>query len=204
MSKLPHQVTLDRVKHAIDTESDVLLTDEERKLKVELLACCSMLLDPSNTTRAILKVLNREYDLPERTAFKRLADARFVFGDVFGMDRGLAKMQARMRAESAYALAREMAQPGDMVRANEQLIRLDNLDKDETSNIDPTQLEPSQYRLVASPDARKAMKAMLGSGAVDLGKLLMESGMAADAIVVPAEEEDNENEMDVDDDDPLK
>lgn len=205
MPKPSHQLTLDRIKRAIDEDNNLFLTDAERKMQEELLACSSMLLNVTKTTGSIVKTLCNEHGMDQRTAYRRIADAKFIFGDVFSADRAMEKMKATLRAEKAWQLANKQKYVDGMVRANDQIVKLRGLEHDELSAIDPTQLEPSTYKLMLSPDGKKLQRHLIAKGTVDLGQMLLESGAVQEAELVNDDDPaDDEMELDDDDDDPLK
>lgn len=193
MSKVDRMTRLDRIKRAIDDDNDAWLSDAERTEKVELLTVCSMLLNATKNTGAIINMLRKEHGLSERQAFQRITDAKFVFGNVFSMDRSFERLQAYKRAEHAWKLARRQRNPDAMTRANDQMMKIVGAD-DPNDAIDPTKLEPSVYKAVLPADVNKAVKALLSKGAIDLGSLMMEHGMLSDAEVLSADEVEEEDQ----------
>lgn len=187
MSKVAHMERLDRIKHAIDNEDDTALTDAERTMKVELLTTLSMVLNPNKSTTGILKILKEEHNLSERDAYKRMSDARFMFGNLMTMDRALEKVKAYQRAEKAYMMAKKQKYVDGMVKANEQMMKIVGTD-DPNDMIDPTKLEPSMYVASLPPSDRKIMKALLDKGVLDLGELMSRAGLLTDAVVMEEKE----------------
>lgn len=201
MSSTDRMTRLDRIKKAIDDETDIALSDEERREKEELLVCCGMLLDVRKVTSSIIKILMNEHGLSHRTAFRRIADAKFVFGVGGTVDRAFEKLKAIQRSELAWEMARKQKYVDGMTRANDQIAKLHELDKDDRSAIDPTMLEPSQYKLVGSGDTKKAIRKMLDEGVVDISQMLIQSGHVVEAKVVDTTATEVDDD---DDDDPLK
>ncbi len=201
MSRTGHNIKMDRIKRAIDEETDDWLTDEERSEKLELLTVCSLLLNPNKTISGIVAVMRNEHGLSDRTAFQRIKDAKWIFGDVFSTDRAIEKMKAIQRAEAAYKLAKKGGYVEGMVAANNQLIKLQQLDKDETPGaIDPTLLQPSEYRLMVNPASKGLLKQLQKSGVIDLGAAMEKAGVLTEAVILkdndPPADDDEEDEMD--------
>lgn len=188
MSKIDRMQRLDRIKKAIDEETDVFLSEAERKEKVELLTVAGLLLNPWKTTQSIIQILKHEHGLGERQAFQRLTDAKFVFGNIFSPDRAIEKMKAYQRAELAWKMAHEQEYVDGMVKANDQMMKIVGAD-DPNDQFDPTRMEPSIYRAVLPASERKALTALLASGAVDLGQLLSKAGLLTDVEALPVAEE---------------
>jgi hypothetical protein len=189
---------LDRIKNAIDTDSDELLTDGERQEKLQLMACMTLLLEPQRTLSGIVSVLMGEHGIRERTAYNRIRDAKFVFADMLGgNDRVFAKFKARQRAEQLYKMSTKRGNVVAALAANAQLIKIDGLDKEDASAIDPTKLEPSQYRLQVPKDTIRMVRGLLTSGSVDLAELFKDSPLVQDAEFVevkPAKGQEEEEE----------
>lgn len=204
MAHPPHHVRIARIKRAIEEDDDSQLSDEDKKMYAEFLALFSLLMNPRNTTGAIIRVLKSEHGLLERTAYSRIKDAKFIFDDMFAPDKSMEKMRALRRAERAAQLAEKQKYSDGLVSANNQIIKLLALDKEETPGaIDPTQMQPSQYKLVASKDARRVLNGLLDSGTVDIGKMMLEAGSIPEAVVIDGKGDEEEEELE-EDDDPLK
>jgi hypothetical protein len=193
MSKGDRMARLDRIKWAIDNESDVYLSDAERTEKVELLSVVSLLLNPLKSTQSIVKLLKEEHGLSERAAFQRLTDAKFVFGNVFAHDRALERLKAYQRAEMAWKMARQQKYVDGMVRANEQMLKIVGAD-DPNDSIDPTKMEPSVYKVALPRSEIKAIQQLVGMGAIDLGAMMAKAGLLTDAVEVPMQQEVEEEE----------
>lgn len=187
MSAVDRMQRLDRIKRAIDNDDDTALTESERNEKVELLSTCSMLLNPYNSTHSIVATLKHEHGLSERQAFRRLSDAKFVFGNVFNPDKAMERMKAYQRAELAWEIAHEKENVDGMTKANEQMMKIIGTD-DPNDQIDPTMLEPSLYKAVLAIEQRKMLEALAGSGAVDIAALMLKAGLISDAVEADDEE----------------
>lgn len=189
MSLVDRMQRLDRIKRAIEEEDDTGLTESERNEKTELLATCSLLLNPYNSTHSIIGMLENEHGLSERNAFRRLTDAKFVFGNVFNQDKAMERMKAYQRAELAWSMARERHNVDGMTKANEQMMKIIGTD-DPNDLIDPTKMEPSIYKAVVAKDQLKLLEALLAGGSLDIAAMFEKAGLLKDAQVVEEDPEE--------------
>lgn len=191
MSSVTRMERLDRIKKAIDDESDVYLSEDERREKSELLSVVSMLLDPDYITADVISTLMQEHGLSQRTAYRRLSDAKFVFGNVFSRDGSMERMKALQRAEEIYMISKDRQNVDGMLRANDQIMKIVGADN-AADAIDPTKLEPSLYKAVLPSEAKKLLSLLAASGSVDIADMMMRAGLVKDALMLeePTEDED--------------
>lgn len=189
MSQVDRMHRLDRIKRAIDEEDDTALTESERNEKVELLATCSLLLNPYNSTQTIVELLENEHNLSNRQAFRRLSDAKFVFGSVFTPDKAMERMKAYQRAELAWEYANARKNVDGMTKANDQMMKIVGTD-DPNDLLDPTKMEQSIYKASLPIDLRRQFEALLSSGALDISALMLKAGLITEAVVVSDDDDE--------------
>jgi len=120
----------EKILMAMQDERLQLTADDEayRNLLVQAFAIMS---EPNRSMTKIVKMISEVGDITERTAFKVVNDATYVFGNVMEVNRLFLK---NMRREALYKIIRKLedAPKPDyklILQANELLIKLDDLPK---------------------------------------------------------------------------
>jgi hypothetical protein len=193
--KPPREERLAKIKRAIDSGSDLELTDAMVREKLELMATISLLTNPMMTQASVVKRLESEHGLSYSAAMRRVRDAKEMCAGLWsGTDRTYAKFQAKARAEAILEKAMQEDDLENALKANAQLIALDQLDKEDSSLVDPTKLEPHEYRLMLSPQDKRLLRKTLSEGVVDLSELFKGAPDAEFEETAGDEEEEEEDD----------
>lgn len=194
---------LDKIRDAVISGDDRDLTEKDKQVKAELEITFRLLVSGKSRREVVARLVRDHGVRNEVTAYDRIRSAGTVFGDTVQASRAMEAIVAYQRAENVYEKAKllmdtardastQMFAMDRMNKANELMIRIRGVDREEVPVIDPAKMEPSEYRLMLSGPVKGWLLHLMKMGRINLSELLKDVPLAE--VVPPKELPDSDPE----------
>lgn len=188
-----HRPKLDKIRTAILEKDDSRLTERELQWKEQMTTAFKLLLTGEYTRRDVVNTLMEDHGVNNSvTAYARIRDAMQVYGDVASANRQVEALIAYQRAEEMWKraltiMAGTKGEDGKVIapdpvtmmeamdralKANEQMIKIRGVDRDQPNELDPAKFQPLPNQFILAKSVDQMVKAMLKAGVIDLNTIL--------------------------------
>ncbi len=177
-----------RIKAWYIDQTKVNLTDTEESRKERLGHVWSLRVHNKYSKHQIIKIIQKEHDVSQSTAYRDYTLAMELFGDIDEVNIAAERMVLAENFWNLYQMALKKGNEDAAVKALREYKSLFNFG-DTGQKVDPKKLEASVYKMILAKPANKMLNKMLESGVMDF----MTIG-AEDVEWKNADEESDENQ----------
>ncbi len=141
MKQIAAESTLERIRRYY-LEEDFVLTQKEEDLRQRYSAAFSSMLNDHESDKNVVSILMKEYSISEVQAYRDIAAARVLFGDIRNSNKEALRYMVTEWAKELFRLAREKKDFKGMEKALERITKANNLDKEDQDLPDPSKIHP--------------------------------------------------------------
>lgn len=141
MKKLAVESTFEKIRHYY-LDEDVLLSDKEEETRKRWSAAFASLLQDHESDKAVVTMLMKQFGICEVQAYRDIAAAKQVFGDVRKSSKEALRYMVTEWSKELFRLSREKKDFKGMEKALERITKANNLDKEDQDLPDPSKIQP--------------------------------------------------------------
>lgn len=131
-------------------EDDVRLSDREEEIRRRWSAAFTAMVSDHENDREVVSMLCRSFKISENQAYRDIANARFLFGDIRRSTKEALRYMVTEWAKELFRMAREKKDFRAMEKAIERITRANNLDTEDADIPDPSKIQPPVQLLAIS------------------------------------------------------
>lgn len=155
-----------RIKAWYIDETKVTLTDDEEKRKTRFVHIWSLRIHNKYTKHQIIKIVIREHNVSQATAYRDYTLSQQLFGDIDEVNVAAERMVLAEKFDNLYQMALKSNNVLAAISALREYKSLFDF-ADTGQKVDPKKLQASVYKEILSKPARKMMDKMLEKGVMD-------------------------------------
>lgn len=153
-----------------NTDNPVVLTELEEEYRQRMVSCWSLLCNYHSDEQA-RRIHAKNYGLKDRTAYRDVQNALYVFGEVSRTDKEGRRQQMYEWCVRALQMAKDQGDVKSMNRALENMMRLTGADQPDGDSPDFERLAPSLVVTALPQGIEDAILSMLKGGSINLNKI---------------------------------
>ena len=148
--------TFERIKQYYSRE-DLVLNPEDDAIRVRWASAFMQLHDRRTSDRTVVLYLIKTFEVSEATAYRDLANARRLFGDIRAYTKEAFRYHVTQWSVDMFRMAEVKKDLKGMEKALERITKAMNLDKEDQDLPDPSKIQPPtqilmiQYNFITSP-----------------------------------------------------
>lgn len=170
-------------------EKSVTLSPNEEKRKDRMKHIWALRSDNKYSRRQTIKIIMRDYDVSQPTAYRDYLMSMELFGSIEQVDIAAERMILAEGYWNLYQMAMKKGQEETALKALSKYQSLFNFN-DTGDKVDPRKLEASNYIMKLPRNANKLITHLLNAGVVDFNSIGAEDVEFKEIVINDQEEED--------------
>lgn len=153
----------------VDKGNTIILSDKEEEQRKRWEAAFSLLCNFHSIEDA-RPVLEKQFNISSAQAYRDIKNAINLFGDVTKSEKEGYRHIIFQYSMKVFQMASRDRNIMEMNKAISNMIKIKGLDREDPDFIDPSKVEPHEYRITVPTKVKKELQKLLEDGYVDLSE----------------------------------